>query len=231
MTTTQNTTIEATANNVRATKTGVDGGLDIDVAVTIDGVSYEGEVTLVRDHGDEWRAYGPSADYWISGALLAQLERLGADRMREALRAIEGAAAAACEGAVGAIAAGERDGVEDVETVLAEQGIDAVIATLEPGHEAWDEGAINACAAEEMGIPKHLQDLYYGAYARAARARAEELRDTRGHLAVGDRVEGGEPGTEDYDTGRVLAIDGDRVRVGWGSGVVCWHDRDELRAL
>ena len=38
-------------------------------------------------------------------------------------------------------------------------------------------------------------------------------------FAVGDRVEGGKPGTEDYDTGRVLAITADMATVGWDSGV------------
>jgi len=36
---------------------------------------------------------------------------------------------------------------------------------------------------------------------------------------VGDRVEGGKYGTEDYDTGRVVAVDVDTVTVGWDTGV------------
>lgn len=31
----------------------------------------------------------------------------------------------------------------------------------------------------------------------------------------GDRVEGGEPGTEDHDTGRVVEVAGDQVTVAW----------------
>ena len=36
---------------------------------------------------------------------------------------------------------------------------------------------------------------------------------------VGQIVEAGMPGTEDYDTGRILAINGDTAEVGWNSGV------------
>ncbi len=34
-----------------------------------------------------------------------------------------------------------------------------------------------------------------------------------------DRVEAGEPGTEDYDTGRVISIEGAVATVAWSSGV------------
>jgi hypothetical protein len=40
-----------------------------------------------------------------------------------------------------------------------------------------------------------------------------------GGIKCGDRVEAGEPGTEDFDTGRVLEIEGDTADVGWDSGV------------
>lgn len=74
-----------------------------------------------------------------------------------------------------AIEAGAQDGIDDVETVLEEQGRDVVIATLKPGHVAWDEGAINAGAAKLSGIPDEHHEAYYEAYAKAARARAEEI--------------------------------------------------------
>lgn len=38
-------------------------------------------------------------------------------------------------------------------------------------------------------------------------------------FGVGDMVESGKPGTEDYDTGRILSISGDDAEVGWDSGV------------
>lgn len=74
-----------------------------------------------------------------------------------------------------AISKGVVDGVEDVETVLEEQGLDVVVATLKPGHVGWDEGAINAGAAQLSGVPSEHEEAYYEAYAAAARARAEEL--------------------------------------------------------
>jgi len=48
--------------------------------------------------------------------------------------------------------------------------------------------------------------------------------------SYGDRVEGGEIGTEDYDTGRVVDVDGDQVEVSWDSGVVTWQHVSTLRA-
>lgn len=47
--------------------------------------------------------------------------------------------------------------------------------------------------------------------------------------SVGDRVEGGDT-AEDYDTGRVSEVDGDRVLVAWGSEVRTWADANRLRA-
>lgn len=38
-------------------------------------------------------------------------------------------------------------------------------------------------------------------------------------IRVGDRVCGGEPGTEDYDEGTVHEIDGDQAEVAWDSQV------------
>ena len=47
-------------------------------------------------------------------------------------------------------------------------------------------------------------------------------------LAVGDRVEGGN-NAEDYDTGRVIAVDGDQVTVAWDSGVRTTNPASTLR--
>jgi hypothetical protein len=41
-------------------------------------------------------------------------------------------------------------------------------------------------------------------------------------IVIKDRVQGGEPGTEDYDTGTVFEIDGKRAYVSWDSGAACW---------
>lgn len=62
--------IEVKASNARPTNTGVEGALDVDVAVRIDGTEVEGEVTLGKING-LWVAYGDAPDYWVSGGLLA----------------------------------------------------------------------------------------------------------------------------------------------------------------
>lgn len=48
---------------------------------------------------------------------------------------------------------------------------------------------------------------------------------------IGDRVEGGHPDTEDYDTGRVVALDGGAAIVAWDSGVRTKTHMSELRCL
>jgi hypothetical protein len=72
---------------------------------------------------------------------------------------------------------GSEDGIENVDDVLREQGADAVIATLAAGCLGWDEAAINAGAHKIAGIADDMKDVYYRAYAKAARERAEEIRD------------------------------------------------------
>ncbi len=46
---------------------------------------------------------------------------------------------------------------------------------------------------------------------------------------LGQKVEAGKPGTENYDTGRVLDVRGDQVYVGWQSGVNTWQPASLLR--
>ena len=50
-------------------------------------------------------------------------------------------------------------------------------------------------------------------------------------FAAGDRVCGGECGTEDYDEGIVIAVDGDQVDVGWDSGFRTTQPASLLRLL
>lgn len=74
------------------------------------------------------------------------------------------------------VSAGERDGAEDPETMLAEQGIDALRATmLESNRNSWDEAAINAGVAEIKRIPEGHRKAYYEAYEAGACKRAAEL--------------------------------------------------------
>jgi hypothetical protein len=53
---------------------------------------------------------------------------------------------------------------------------------------------------------------------------------TQLNVEVGDRVEGGAPGTEDHDTGRVVEVDGSQVTVAWDSGVTTTQHARALRA-
>ncbi len=71
---------------------------------------------------------------------------------------------------------------------------------------------------------------------RAARAEAEtawkaEVERQRKDMdvVVGTRVCGGEG--EDYDEGRIVAIDGDNAMVAWDSGVRTTVRQDDLRVL
>lgn len=55
-------------------------------------------------------------------------------------------------------------------------------------------------------------------------------------FSVGDRVQAGWPGTEDYDTGRVIQIDDEHPRlseirylVGWDTCVATWLSESDLR--
>lgn len=52
---------------------------------------------------------------------------------------------------------------------------------------------------------------------------------SRRQIRVGSRVAGGQEGTEDFDTGEVLAISGRIATVGWDSGVRTDVDVDQLR--
>lgn len=121
-----------------------------------------------------WQGDGSTYDLGaFPGDIEALADKLGTAPTTGQRLALEAAIREALNGA----AKGAEGGVEDVETVLREQGRDVVIATLTPGHLGWDEGAINAAAHRADGVEDDFQDLYYKAYATAARKRAEEIRD------------------------------------------------------
>lgn len=50
-------------------------------------------------------------------------------------------------------------------------------------------------------------------------------------LKINDRVCGGNPGTEDYDVGRVAAIVNDQVTVAWNSLVQTTQPAELLRLV
>lgn len=47
----------------------------------------------------------------------------------------------------------------------------------------------------------------------------------------GLQVEGGQPGTEDFDIGRIDEVDGDLALVAWASGVRTWTSIRDLREV
>lgn len=94
---------------------------------------------------------------------------------------------------------GVTSGIEDVENVLAEQGLDAVKATLAPGHLGWDEAAINAAAHTFDGVPEEHREAYYEAYASAARQHAEELCEWEQAESYQRKVDAEEKGHRPHD--------------------------------
>lgn len=50
-----------------------------------------------------------------------------------------------------------------------------MLATIAPGQADWDEGAINARAAQVDGCPAGCEGVYYAAYAAEARATVVRL--------------------------------------------------------
>lgn len=89
---------EITCGKAKATTTGVDGALDVPVTVVFGSLSMAGEVTLAKDYDGGWVLYGPSADHWVSGALLRDLSMLcDAVRLREVLSSLSADAHWACE--------------------------------------------------------------------------------------------------------------------------------------
>lgn len=88
-------TTTVSASNARPTSCGVTDGVDVDVTITLDGERYCGEVTLAPDHRGKYVAYGNAADMWVSGALLARLQRGdgGTYNLRDVLNEIEAEAA------------------------------------------------------------------------------------------------------------------------------------------
>ena len=77
-----------------------------------------------------------------------------------------------------AIRLGRRDGIADVDNVLAEQGAEVVAGTLVAGHLGWDEGAINAGAHRSAGVSDADRSYYYGAYAASARRAAQQVKES-----------------------------------------------------
>jgi len=57
----------------------------------------------------------------------------------------------------------------------------------------------------------------------------QTARKRLAQITIGQRVEAGREGTEDYDSGKVIDIDGDTLTVAWDSGVRTQIDVAEVR--
>jgi hypothetical protein len=85
-----------TASNPRpSTCTDTAGAIDIDVTVTINGVSLDGEVTLSPQQYDGALGAFGDPDQWVSGGLLRHLRMLDDSDFRTVLDTIESAAGTA----------------------------------------------------------------------------------------------------------------------------------------
>lgn len=76
--------VEIEAHVATETHTGVEGGVDVTVTVTIGEVELDGEVTLVRDHEGRWSSWG-DVSHWVEERLLRQLT----DRLAGASRQLD----------------------------------------------------------------------------------------------------------------------------------------------
>jgi hypothetical protein len=83
--------IRAVACAPRVTAYGIDHGIDVDVAVTIDGATYYGEVTLAHSPAG-WVVPSDTYDDWVSSALLDNLRRFDTAVTYESLASITAAA-------------------------------------------------------------------------------------------------------------------------------------------
>lgn len=100
---------------------------------------------------------------------------------------------------------------------------DDQLATL--NHE-WDAIVATEGLTEEMPEWQHAQERLLVDFDQ--RFPAEKKHD----LSVDDRVEGGERGTEDHDTGRVTAVHVDgQVTVAWDSQVQTTQSAELLRRI
>ena len=62
-----------TASFPTPTDTGVDGAMDVDVDVEIGDKTYNGGVTLIKDHHGDWSSWG-CRDNWMDQPLLDAMD-------------------------------------------------------------------------------------------------------------------------------------------------------------
>ena len=77
------------------TTTGVSRGVDVNFVLTLSGVDYEGEVTLLpREDGSPGYSSWGDVDHWLDGCTLTALRAL--DLSDRDMRAVLGEIASAC---------------------------------------------------------------------------------------------------------------------------------------
>ena len=84
-----------TASNPTPTSTGVEGAMDVDVSVEIDGKTFKGSVTLINEYGS-WSGF-ESPDSWMSQPLLDAVE--AAEDPQALMMEVSGEAAAEIDAA------------------------------------------------------------------------------------------------------------------------------------
>lgn len=103
----------------------------------------------------------------------------------------------------------DADSADDAVSIWAEQDGSALWDAGRTDLEddlGFDGSEMDDEAMEEAAGAKFVRELETGKWRLVAVAAQDAAP-----FAVGDRVCGGEPGTEDYDEGTVLAIDGERI--------------------
>lgn len=73
-----NAEINITASTPAPTTTGVRGGVDVSVTITMESRSMDGNVTLLRDHTGCWVSWGEPAN-WVDGNLLEEVGEWATD--------------------------------------------------------------------------------------------------------------------------------------------------------
>lgn len=68
--------VEVTTSLVSPTEHGVEGALDVEVEIAVNGVKFSGGATMVRDHNGRWNSWG-SPDNWASLEVLEAAEESG----------------------------------------------------------------------------------------------------------------------------------------------------------
>lgn len=71
--------------------------------------------------------------------------------------------------------AGTNDGESDVMEIANSQGVAGIIQAMAPGSLQWDEGARNAFSHQHSNVPDDMAEIYYSAYARAAKLLAASI--------------------------------------------------------